>query len=596
MSNKTYQFDENFLRRLLAFLIRDKTFYEKNFHLIEEGYFQDDRFCQDIFRLSKEYIETYKAPIPEDVLRQKLTEMYRQQRKDNMKIDVYFDVVTVLYQEDLSAGREYSEDEIAQFAKNIRMMDVLVKGKEMIRDKKPVDQIIEETMVDLGNIQAIGATPDAKEEAEDQLIKTFPDYAVKGWIKDFADLYSQYLESPYPFWVFTAATCLGAMFCKRIKLKTQLYVEPRLYVICVGPPGSTRKSEAGKQAEKLFEMWLEPFNLDESTLTCTEKSVPNPFLNFKHGFGSAEGLMRLLKPGRPILIMYDELRSFVMKCVAKGSNLLNMVNSLFEDTQAENITKEATAHETVEDAHLSLCGFCTDETWNILFTSEFLSIGFVTRLWIVPGAGSKKNFLPTLIPKLEVSKLKLGLKRIYDMIEAAPKEEDGRIMMEFDQDALELGEAYYLYENPDDADIRNTDILARLDTYQLRLLMIMALSEKTTRITRDMVYRSIALMEWQKNVRRVYQPEEYQTMLAKIQGVMKKTIERYPGISWKSLLSRIRAARKWDTEILNKAMDGLIKSRQVVAKGFKIPRGDGWLRKEPKYEFEHCKFWLKKKS
>lgn len=148
-----YQFDEAFERRLLAFLIRDLPFFTKMSSFIEEGYFKDDRFSRDIFRLAKEYIETYKASIPEAILRQKLDEMYRQQRKDNMKFDAYLDVVTKLYQEDLSTGREFSEDEVIQFAKEVRMMDTLVKGKEMIQAHKPLDPLL----LDVSKVLSIGS-------------------------------------------------------------------------------------------------------------------------------------------------------------------------------------------------------------------------------------------------------------------------------------------------------------------------------------------------------------------------------------------------------------------------------------------------------
>lgn len=142
--NNEYQFDEAFERKLLAFLIRDKAFYEKMKPFVEERYFRDDRFCKDIFRLSKEYIEAYKEPIPEPALRQKLDEMYRKQRKDNMKIDVYFDVVTKLYQEDLTNGREFTEDKVTRWAKEMEMWEVLNKGKDLLIAHKPLDPLLKD--------------------------------------------------------------------------------------------------------------------------------------------------------------------------------------------------------------------------------------------------------------------------------------------------------------------------------------------------------------------------------------------------------------------------------------------------------------------
>lgn len=47
--------------------------------------------------------------------------------------------------------------------------------------------------------------------------------------------------------------------------------------------------------------------------------------------------------------------------------------------------------QRVENANLSLIGFCTNETWDALFTPSFLDIGFVNRLWIVPGEARHRN-------------------------------------------------------------------------------------------------------------------------------------------------------------------------------------------------------------
>ena len=124
---------------------------------------------------------------------------------------------------------------------------------------------------------------DLPQSIEDLCNNPFPKHAIQGLAKEFADLYSQYLESPWSFLAFSFLTCLGTVVANRVTLESAIEPQPRLYTILLGESADERKSECIKQTVNLFS---ETFNLLE---TFGLNFVPC------FGVGSAEGLAAWLK-------------------------------------------------------------------------------------------------------------------------------------------------------------------------------------------------------------------------------------------------------------------------------------------------------------
>jgi hypothetical protein len=108
------------------------------------------------------------------------------------------------------------------------------------------------------------------------------------------------------------------------------------------------------------------------------------------GVGSAEGLARELTSKPSLILACDELSSFLDKTRVQSSVLLPMITSLFEEHHWDNSTKNSSGSISIHDAHLSMVGCCTTDTYSRMWTREAISIGFPNRLWVV-GADRKRK-------------------------------------------------------------------------------------------------------------------------------------------------------------------------------------------------------------
>ncbi len=533
MSNDKLDFEEEFEKRLLAFLLRDLEFC-RTASAVRFDHFKN-QYCRDICEQVQEYVNKYQSAIPKDILRNEIEKMFYERKRQDVTLDEYWEFIDNLFVMELT-GEQYTEDEVLRFAQSQQMRKVLGDAIDRVIARQDLTPILE----DVGKALAVGSKVVEKGVGENLCIEEFPKNAIQGFPKQFAELYSETMESPYPFWIFNVLACMGNILSTRIKLNTSLFVEPRLFVVCLGASGDTRKSESGRQVIRWFDEWAalkEPLRKDDQ---------PSQYFNTLAGCGSAEGLMDRLKITPRLILVYDELRSFVQKSNIKGSNLLQEVNTLFENTGTENAVK---GHfQQVKDAHLSLLAFCTTDTWDTLFTPSFLDIGFVNRLWIVPGEGKRKDFNPKPIPDHEKKKLMFQMDKL---VESFPP----NTIIEYTLEAEErLQQWYGSYER--------TDFTKRIETYGSRLLLLMAASEGKNSISLDMAERCISLMEWQVKVREAYQPQEYTDTMSQIQVLIRRVVKRHPGITRGRLNYSIHAER-FDNWKVDKAIENLVKFKEL---------------------------------
>jgi hypothetical protein len=248
-----------------------------------------------------------------------------------------------------------------------------------------------------------------------------------------------------------------------------------------------------------------------------------------------------------LVLVYDELRAFVQKCAIKGSNLLQVVNSLFELNYIENAVKDH--YRRVDNAHISIMAFSTNETWATLFTTNFIDIGFINRLWIVPaGETHRKKFIPESIPQHKKDDLKC---KFNNLLEDFPS----GTVIEMSVDAEDRMQEWYL-------SLEQTEFTTRLDGYGLRFLQIMAISENKKEIGIEMAERCISLLEWQKQVREAYQPHEYTDVMSQIQNLIRQDVRKHPKVSKGRLLNDIHSKR-FDSWKVERALENLIKNGEM---------------------------------
>jgi hypothetical protein len=399
-----------------------------------------------------------------------------------------------------------------------------------------------------------------EEELEEHPI-IYPKNSFKGVIKDFADLYSENLESPYEFWVFAFATMFGCMFSKNIKFNSELPTEPRLFTQLIGESANTHKSETRRRAKYFMKEFLETFKLEG-----TEDS-PSKVLHIIPGVSSDVGLIQELKKGPVAVLCWDEMALFTQKAGISGSGLLQVTTQLFEDTEAQNLTKDNRLF--VRDAHLAMIGCSTKATWESMFTESYQAIGFLNRLFLVPGEGVIRNSNPPPISNDDKHVIRMKLLKIREKFV-----KDGeRTTVHFSKEAADLDNQYYLELKQD-----KSDTGSRLDGYMKRLLQIMALDENTLTIDINMVERAMEICRWQRQVRLVHQPVRYANAVAMFEDKIRNYCQnwRTEGKIKNSQKHNIKVYGLWNYE---KAMKNLASEFETgTSKGrktFRIKKAQG---------------------
>lgn len=348
----------------------------------------------------------------------------------------------------------------------------------------------------------INTKKDAAAESRLSLIPPFPSEAMSGLACSFVELYDHW-ESPPEYFYFSFMTWLGAC-CKNVVVESvrQSYDPPRLYVLLLGLTGFPRKSTAINETERFF-----------ASLYCKGRPARC------RGVGSAEGLMRILlaegNVGLPMILIYDELSTFLSKCQIQSSILLPMVTTLFESTFYENQTKEKEI--SLENVHLSLLAASTLDTYDKTWADTFTNIGFDNRLFLVPGSPSKMVSAPGEIDSHLENSLRIKV------IEAINGIQLGKILR-WDPEARELFDDWYRAKHMLDFSERRYGV--RLDSYARRLMKITCLSNGKSSIDVTTTKDVLKIIDWQHEVRKTVVPSSMENKWAKVEENIRRALGR----------------------------------------------------------------------
>ena len=219
----------------------------------------------------------------------------------------------------------------------------------------------------------------------------FPEAGMLGLGRDFADLYSQYIESPRSFLYMSFLTYFGSCISRMVTLDSELWVQPRLFTVNLGQSADTRKSTALRKADEFF----------------AGLGIFAPHVLY--GVGSAEGLAAEMEVnengGSPVLLLHlDELKTFVDKARAEHSILLPMTGSLFERNDYDNRIKDKKV--SIRGCYLCMNAACTVETYATMFAPAFFDIGFLNRLFIIIDDSPARFALPAKIDTRDLTQLR----------------------------------------------------------------------------------------------------------------------------------------------------------------------------------------------
>lgn len=274
----------------------------------------------------------------------------------------------------------------------------------------------------------------------------------------------------------------------------------------VGRSNVERKSTTMKTAAKLFRDCVYGFK-------------------YHHGVGSDMGLAKLLNEldnfdEGPVgtLLLFDEFKTFVNKCKIQAQVLLQCMNTLFENNEVENATKNK--HILIEDAHLSMLAATTLQTYERIYDREFIDIGFPNRVFIVPDMARRRFPIPQQISTKDQLALKEQLKQITLHV--------GRnLELSISEEANSFYEEWY-YNLPD-------SIYAdRMETYSLRFAMLLAVNSLKSVIDIEAMQQATQLCDWQIRVRKEHDPiaaeDRISEMEERIRRVLRKGSKSESGI------------------------------------------------------------------
>lgn len=338
---------------------------------------------------------------------------------------------------------------------------------------------------------------------------SFPYNIIDGFAGEFTETYCKRLEIPQEFMYIAFLTCLGSLLAKSITIKTQIKPQPRLYVLLLGESADERKSTAIDQTNKFFDYALKPEE-DEAPPEMAENTGADALSLQLHtclGTGSAEGLAKKLKNNN-LLLCYDEFKAFISKATIRNSTLLQCVNSLFESNQYENQTSKSQI--VIKNGRLSLLAASTIETYESSWNKAFTAIGFNNRLFIVPGGAERKHSIPPKIPDRELQRLSSGLYKILNFIGTFRE-------LDITKNARGLFHEWYM-NRPSSIHSK------RLDGYALRFMELFAANKMIDTIDESIVNNAIELMDWQFEIRQLYDPIDADNEKAKMEEKIRRTL------------------------------------------------------------------------
>jgi len=372
--------------------------------------------------------------------------------------------------------------------------------------------------------------PDKDEDASPENPLEFPAWIMSGAAGAFAQAYSEYLETPASFLYMSFLTILGNIVSDKITLQSELKPQPRLFAVILGQSADERKSTAITKA------------LDFFRSTMDQGSV-----NACYGVGSAEGLAKALREAPKLVLAIDELKTFVQKTKIEGSVLLPCVNTLFELNRFHSMTK--THAITLERAHLSLLAASTLETYQTMFSSAFMDIGFINRLFTVLDKGKKRFAIPRIIPRDVKDELGKNLQGVLIMAEYL-SEREKPYPMPLHPEALRAFEKWY-FETP------RSVFAKRLDTYGHRLMPLLAINDQKKDIDLETVQKVISLLDYQLAIRQEADPVDADNKIAALEERIRRALSNGP--LFKRDLERKLNKGRCGTWAWNNAIGNLIK-------------------------------------
>jgi hypothetical protein len=390
------------------------------------------------------------------------------------------------------------------------------------------------------------APPDATPNSPAQLVRLatsteaaalkFPESAYVGVAAKFAELQSREYESPKEFFYMDLLALIGTLISGRVRVDVDTGAQPRLYVLKIAPSAWQRKSSSTRAAQKFLFAALEGM---KSKIVLDEESVVS-------GVGSAEGLAQVLSPRegpfgtettRRTVLVFDEFRRFESKARIEGSALRPAVNELYESNQYSNVVRDRSIH--VVDGHLGFLSNTTVENFqNLLDPNESKDIGFMNRFFLIVGNTTRRVPRPKAPEKTKIEPIQRELAEYFAglphlTVTGKSSEEH---LIPFTEAAETKWDDWYVNLDQDET-------TARLDTIGLRLLGLLAFTSGKNTIDSELVKAVLDILEYQRQVRTLYKPNEGSNPVAKMEESIRRQLKARGPLKDRDLKRHTNASR-----------------------------------------------------
>lgn len=169
------------------------------------------------------------------------------------------------------------------------------------------------------------------------------------------------------------------------------------------------------------------------------------------------------------------------------------------------------------------------------------------RLFIVPGQGKRQHAIPGQVPGHEWDLMKNDLGKILRAASMTPE-------LDITPGARALYDSWYL-------NLEQSIHTKRLDTYALRFLILLAVNAGKSEVDKPIVQDAIDLMNWQLEARRMHDPIDADSAVAKIEEKIRRILTTGPRSE--SDLKRATHYSRIGTWVFTNAIRNLTKSNEI---------------------------------
>jgi hypothetical protein len=390
-----------------------------------------------------------------------------------------------------------------------------------------------------GPSQGEGVADDNNQEF---VIAPIPATAGEGLIGEYIELMKPTTEASEGYHLGVGLTVVGAMIGRRIFVNYGSPLYANLFTLLVGTSGKSRKDTAIKRGTRML------------TSRVSEKTKQRQSnVQIVMDVTSAEGLISSLSEHTNILLYLTEFSRLMANAKRKGTTTIApvLMEAFDTPTKISNLSKLNPV--TADYPYLSILSATQPRILEGLMSEEDVHSGFINRWLIVPGESESPLPWPTTVDNEIVLLL---FEKIHTAIHDAYPES---FAIDLDADALPFWKSWYVDEWQRKQTEDESAMRVRHPVMVIKLALIYTVLNGDLLITRDVLERAVAIVDWMwSHVSRLL-PGWGGTLAGRIEAkITQELTDRGP--TKKRVLTQYCRSRTWSTQDFNAAVEAMYKA------------------------------------